>query len=642
LLISAAASSSGVIMGVRHRKYTIEAVQYHPESVLSEYGDQLLRNFLTLKGGLWEQNLDFGLMDATLPPFPIESLASTQLSKEATAKIPSILDKICAQRLTDVQIAKSTPGTTPADLAEILALNLAPPLIPFVSRLKSHLHAYPSSVALMAEFKRASPSKGAIALTASAPSQALIYALSGASVISVLTESHFFKGLLSDLAAARQAVGHLPHRPALLRKDFILDEYQIAEARVHGADTVLLIVATLSPARLRALYDYSLSLGMEPLVEVNNAAEMTIALELGAKVIGVNNRNLHNFDVDTGTTSRLVDMVRGKDVILCALSGISTREDVQQYQEQGVGAVLIGEALMRAPDTRAFISELLGRPSTGISGVAASVPLVKICGIRSADEALTCVSAGADMLGLMFVPSSKRHISITVAEQICSAVRSTSVPPRPSLESPSFSASIPWFTAHATHLTRRRPLMVGVFQNQSLDEISRVLDVVPLDMIQLHGDEPVEWAKFLPVPVIKVFHIKDGEENSENLVNLSNTAEVAVARPGYYQFVLVDSIGDASGLSGGSGKKVDWETAKRIVENGELPVPGSPSAALRYPLPIILAGGLTSANVREAIVKVHPWAVDVSGGVEVEGGDMKDANKVAEFVRVVKGGVEGA
>jgi hypothetical protein len=129
---------------------------------------------------------------------------------------------------------------------------------------------------------------------------------------------------------------------------FILDEYQIAEARVHGADTILLIVAMLAPPRLCALYAYSVSLGMESLVEVNNAEEMRTALELGAKVIGVNNRNLHGFNVDTGTTSRLADMVGGKDVILCAPSGVSSREDVQLYTEQGVGA----------QDPRAFIVAL--------------------------------------------------------------------------------------------------------------------------------------------------------------------------------------------------------------------------------------------------------------------------------------------
>lgn len=281
-----------------------------------------------------------------------------------TAKKPTILETIYAQRAKDVELAKSTPGTTPDDIASLLAMNLAPSLIPLVERLKRNPSTASgnASPSLMAEIKRASPSRGPIALTTNAAQQALTYALSGASVISVLTEPTWFKGSLLDLRLARQAVDDLPDRPALLRKEFILDEYQIAEARLHGADTVLLIVAMLPPERLHALYTYSLSLGMEPLVEVNNASEMGIALKLGAKVIGVNNRNLHDFQVDMGTTSRLVEMVRERDVILCALSGISNSKDVQLYKEQGVRAVLIGEALMRAENTDAFIRELLQWP----------------------------------------------------------------------------------------------------------------------------------------------------------------------------------------------------------------------------------------------------------------------------------------
>ncbi len=115
----------------------------------------------------------------------------------------------------------------------------------------------------------------------------------------------------------------------------------------------------LEQPQLARLYAYSCALGMEPLVEVNNASEMNRALEIGAKVIGVNNRNLHDFSVDMGTTSSLVDMVRERNVVLCALSGISGPKDVRVYKEQGVNAVLVGEALMRAEDTSAFIRELL-------------------------------------------------------------------------------------------------------------------------------------------------------------------------------------------------------------------------------------------------------------------------------------------
>ncbi|KAF5393320.1 hypothetical protein D9757_000647 [Collybiopsis confluens] len=278
---------------------------------------------------------------------------------------PTILEKIYSQRRKDVDVAKATPGTKPDDLETYLEMGLAPVQIPLVSRLKRNPSSGTASpsLSLMAEIKRASPSKGEIAMDINPAKQAVIYALSGASVISVLTEPTWFKGSLLDMRLVRQAVDNLPDRPAILRKEFIFDEYQIAEARLHGADTVLLIVAMLDHEQLTRLHAYSLSLGMEPLVEVNNATEMTRALELGAKVIGVNNRNLHDFQVDMGTTSRLVDMIEGKNVLLCALSGISGPQDVEVYQKEGVSAILVGEALMRAgKDTATFIRQMLKWP----------------------------------------------------------------------------------------------------------------------------------------------------------------------------------------------------------------------------------------------------------------------------------------
>ncbi|OJT02053.1 Multifunctional tryptophan biosynthesis protein [Trametes pubescens] len=283
---------------------------------------------------------------------------------ESTAKPPTILERIYVQRQKDVEAAKSTPGTRPEELDAYLEMGLAPPLIPLVSRLKRNPStATPSpSLSLMAEIKRASPSKGDIAPFVNPARQALVYAQAGASVISVLTEPTWFKGSLLDMRLARAAIDALPDRPAVLRKEFIFSEYQIAEARLWGADTVLLIVAMLEQDLLRMLYTYAVGLGMEPLVEVNNAQEMARALEIGAKVVGVNNRNLHTFSVDLGTTSGLVDMVRERDVVLCALSGIQGPEDVKAYKEQGVNAVLVGESLMRAGDTKVFIKELLAWP----------------------------------------------------------------------------------------------------------------------------------------------------------------------------------------------------------------------------------------------------------------------------------------
>jgi anthranilate synthase/indole-3-glycerol phosphate synthase/phosphoribosylanthranilate isomerase len=240
-----------------------------------------------------------------------------------------------------------------ADLAE--AVRQAPPLLDFEARLRRD-----APLAVIGEVKRASPSKGDIAPGMDAAAQALKYAEGGAAGISVLTEPNWFKGTLDDMAAVRMATGCLGDaRPAILRKDFIVDEYQVLEARVFGADAVLLIVAALDDERLAALMACSRSLGMEPLVEVNNAAEMERALAGGARIIGINNRDLRSFNVDLATTDRLAGMV-DTGVLLAALSGISTREDVERFQTAGASAVLVGEALMIADDPAARIRELRG------------------------------------------------------------------------------------------------------------------------------------------------------------------------------------------------------------------------------------------------------------------------------------------
>lgn len=687
LAITATTEESGVIMGVRHRKYTVEAVQYHPESILSEGGDDLIKNFLSLRGGLWEDNPEARVFDSTLPPFPIEALPVDLTSKPgATSKIPSILEEICSQRLIDVSKAQKTPGSTLADLQTLLSLNIAPTLLPFVPRIKQTV---PGRPALFAEIKRASPSKGHISVSTSPAAQALTYALSGAHTISVLTESKWFLGSLQDMLHARQAVAHLPNRPAILRKDFILSRYQVLESRLWGADTILLIVSTLPEALLRDLYAFSLDLGMEPLVEVNNAKEMELALSLPAKVIGVNNRNLHNFQVDMGTTSRLSDMVKGKDVTFCALSGIVDAEDVKRYASEGVSAVLIGESLMRAKDTAVFIKELLSiPPSPPPPTWTSQPPLVKICGIRSKEEALAVAEAGADFLGLVFVEKSKRVINIETAKGISQAIRTLRLgsvgasEESGSANTDEIVPDTPWLTTHATRLSlspvSTRPLLVGVFQDSSLDVILRTISEVQLDMVQLHGSEPIDWAHHIPVPVIRVFHIDSSGKGLEGLT-----------RGGAHQFVLLDSLrDDQSGVSGGSGKVFDWNLAKKVVEDGEIVVnaysdkgepkkskntvaaapiakaeddatPSSPSVTpsadlpapsptvvpetegeskkSAFPLPIILSGGLNTENVVAAIAMVHPWAVDVSGGVENETQTGKDIEEVKAFINCAKG-----
>ncbi|KAF8588879.1 N-anthranilate isomerase [Ramaria rubella] len=617
LAITAATEESGVVMGVRHRTYTVEAVQYHPESILSEGGNTLVKNFLDLKGGTWAENPNYRVIDNSLPPFPITSPNEISNPK----RLPTILDKIHQQRLKDVAVAKATPGTTPADLSTLLSLHVSPPQIPLLARLRQST----DRPALMAEIKRASPSKGDIAPTANAAQQALSYALAGASVISVLTEPTWFKGSLLDMQLARQAIDGLPNRPAILRKDFIVDEYQIQEARLHGADTVLLIVALLPIPRLKLLYAFSKQLGMEPLVEVNNAEEMQAALDLGARVIGVNNRNLHDFVVDMGTTTRLADMVKQHDVVLCALSGIKTPEDVRGYTQQGVSAVLVGESLMRAADPGAFIRQLLELPEP-VREEKKYEPLVKICGIRTPEVALAAADAGADLLGLVFAPGSKRIVSLSEATRISAVIRRRRAAEIDDTKGESnLPVNAPWFSLHADRLSkslgRSRPLLVGVFQKQSLDEILLAVSVAQLDLVQLHGAEPPQWTQHIPVPVIRAFHISPGGGNS----SLSD-----VARPGLHQFLLLDSVRDVQlgeeGLSGGSGKVLDWDAIKDTVEAGEAP------GAQR--LPVILAGGLTPENIKEIVAEARPWAVDVSGGVEGEG--EKDVEKIKTFLLAAK------
>jgi anthranilate synthase / indole-3-glycerol phosphate synthase / phosphoribosylanthranilate isomerase len=266
---------------------------------------------------------------------------------------PTILDTIVARRREDVRAAREAVPF--ADLRE--RLRSAPPAMDAAARLRAD-----APMALIAEIKRASPSKGDIAPDIVAARQAMKYANAGAAGISVLTEPTWFKGTLQDMLQVRQATGQLgARRPFVLRKDFIIDEYQVIEARAYGADSLLLIVASLDDATLKGLLEFSRDCGMEPLVEVDNAEGMARAVAAGAAVIGINNRDLRSFNVDLGTTDRLAGLAPA-GTILAALSGINSRADVERFQAAGASAVLVGEALMTASSPSEKIAELLGRP----------------------------------------------------------------------------------------------------------------------------------------------------------------------------------------------------------------------------------------------------------------------------------------
>ena len=210
-----------------------------------------------------------------------------------------------------------------------------------------------TNVAVIAEIKRASPSAGTFDANLSATDTAMAYARGGAAAISVLTEPEFFKGSLDDLNAARGA--GLP----VLRKDFILDTWQVLESRAAGADALLLIVRALQQKELEALLLACRTLRMDALVEVYDDTEMTRALDAGATIVGVNNRDLESFEVDSERTARLAPQVPN-EVILVGLSGVATRSDVEELGAAGARAVLVGEALIRSDDPAAALSALRG------------------------------------------------------------------------------------------------------------------------------------------------------------------------------------------------------------------------------------------------------------------------------------------
>ncbi|GAB4526681.1 MAG: indole-3-glycerol phosphate synthase TrpC [Anaerolineales bacterium] len=210
---------------------------------------------------------------------------------------------------------------------------------------------------LIAEIKRRSPSKGLLRADLDPLRQAKTYARGGAAAISVLTEARYFGGSLADLRAVAAA---LPGKP-VLRKDFIFDEYQVMQARAAGASAILLIAAMLPAAQLRDLLQAAAALGLEALVETHTAAEIEAARAAGAALIGVNNRDLHTFHVTLETCLSLRQRVP-PDAIFVAESGIHTRQDVLRLQAAGVDAMLIGEALVTAPDPAARLRTLLGLP----------------------------------------------------------------------------------------------------------------------------------------------------------------------------------------------------------------------------------------------------------------------------------------
>ncbi|CAL1141776.1 unnamed protein product [Cladocopium goreaui] len=498
------------------------------------------------------------------------------------------------------------------------------------------------ALALAAEFKRASPSKGDINPDLDAAEQALQYTQVGASVLSVLTEPKWFKGSLEDLrqvriktqeldcveagdvlfdrmvqerwsaatrlsAEGRKKTWHGMAQMLGIRLDFVIDKYQVDEALAHGADTVLLMVSILSKSKLQALVSYCREHQMEPLVEVVTAQELELALAVKARVIGVNNRNLHTLVLDKDRTCFIAQELRrrgvafgaGEETKLLALSGLATAEDVAQCRAIRCSGILVGEALMRAADPGSAILSMMGtsKEESALPSTASEV-LVKVCGVRRVEDASCAIAAGANLIGVIFAASkrqaSREQATVTrwvTAKEVISTVRRFGErqerAKRAGVSAQFFLAvkgdSNGWsHGAVALRKACRCPLVVGVFMDQPLEEVSATALAVELDVVQLHGAEDAKFVeelqKLLPDTwLIKVVHLppKTSAKNGEGqLAQLKEKLSLAMAGPlsdrsSYISCdaILLDTAVKGSN-SGGTGAAFDWNVAKHCQEIG--------------------------------------------------------------------------
>ncbi|GLV56522.1 bifunctional indole-3-glycerol phosphate synthase/phosphoribosylanthranilate isomerase [Dictyobacter sp. S3.2.2.5] len=428
-------------------------------------------------------------------------------------------------------------------------------------------------VHLIAEVKRASPSKGLLAPDLDPVATAKIYEQSGASVISVLTEPHFFLGSPEYLTAIKNAVS-VP----VLRKDFIIDEYQVYEARAWGADMILLICAILDDQQLRDLLNVATSLRMRALVEVHSQDEAQRAIAAGAVIIGVNSRNLTTFEMNPYLI-RDIRRILPEDRVIVAESGIHSEADVRRLARYDVQAMLVGESLVVSKNIPDHIQMLLRH--------ANHTTQVKICGLSEPEHIDTAIEAGADMLGFIFHKPSHRYIQPERVLEVLAASQSYTQPRQGQV----------------------LPDLVGVFVNEDADTINAIADQIGLHYIQLHGDETPEFCQQINRPVIKALSLRQ----LEDLERLASYRDITWR-------LLIDT---PTPDWGGTGRTGDWELARLAAQQSK----------------ILLAGGLTAENVATAIDQVQPWGLDVSSGVETE--RRKDSQKIAAFIAQVRQSEKG-
>ncbi|MCI6407418.1 indole-3-glycerol phosphate synthase TrpC [Veillonella caviae] len=448
------------------------------------------------------------------------------------------------------------------------------------------------------EVKKASPSKGIIAEHFPYLEIAKEYELAGAAAISVLTEPEFFKGskqYLQDIAAAV----NIP----VLRKDFIIDEYQIYQAKIWGASAILLICACLDVSTLTRFRQLADSLGLSALVEAHDAEEVQMAIDCGARIIGVNNRNLKDFTVDVNNSVRLRNLV-DDDVIFVSESGLETPEDIQVLRDNNIGVALMGESFMRAPNKIEKLAYLYGS--------VYYKPIVKICGISQLETIPAIVEAKPDYMGLVFAPS-KRQVTVAEAKELVLELRrkesayiniAAQAWTQQVKESDAVDLNGNDTNGSDVEHASQRIKTVGVFVNETIENIVSAVDIAGLDVVQLHGDEDETF-----IQVLK-------EKTTADIwkaVQVCNADDAKAWLDSAADMLLFDAYHEDE--RGGTGHSFDW-TSLDTVER-----------------PFMLAGGIDATNVARAIRTVRPYGIDISSGVEIEG--RKDAQQISAFMELV-------
>ena len=478
-----------------------------------------------------------------------------------------ILDKII--EATKIRVAQEKQVESP-EAVKAAALALPSDTgFPFEAALRQQDFNF------ICEVKKASPSKGIIAEDFPYLDIAKEYEVAGAAAISVLTEPDFFKGDKKYLQEIASTV-----KIPVLRKDFIIDEYQIYQAKVWGASAILLICACLDVPTLTKFRELADSLGLSSLVEAHDEHEVQMAIDCGARIIGVNNRNLKDFTVDVQNSVRLRNLVQD-DVIFVSESGLETPEDIQVLRDNNIGVALMGETFMRSPNKVEKLAYLYG--STYYT------PKVKMCGISKVETIPAVVEAKPDYMGLVFAPS-KRQVTVDQAKTLVEALHKQ-------------------YTKRYNNGTEQSNndeiKTVGVFVNETLDNLVTIAKGINLDVVQLHGDEDEAFIQSLK-----------GRTNVEiwKAVQIRSAADAEAWIDSSADMLLFDAYHKDE--RGGTGEVFDW------------------SCLDEFERPFMLAGGIDSTNVARAIRTVRPYGIDISSGIETDG--VKDNEKITAFTKLVR------